>query len=240
MRHYKVNKIQHTVFDSFDEIPKDIDYKYNWRIGQVGDWVIADDGCVIQILRKGEMIQRNKTREYIGTCTGTFPIGPQVKLDTSRRANIYSFGGNKSPENILLSRTVLNKHENLFVQYVIAGMSPEDAYIKAYPTNNRGYAKEKSAQLVKTKRITTAMKEELKPVLEDLGINEQYVLKGIKDTAELADKEDVRLRALFKLSYIMDLEEKNQTTVTQITGNVFKGFTDNMIEEAERPKEITK
>ena len=84
------------------------------------------------------------------------------------------------------------------------------------------------------------MKEELKPVLEDLGINEQYVLKGIKDTAELADKEDVRLRALFKLSDIMDLEEKNQTTVTQITGNVFKGFTDNMIEEAERPKEITK
>ena len=240
MRHYKVNKIQHKVFDSFDEIPKDIDYKYNWRIGQVGDWVIADDGCVIQILRKGEMIQRNKTREYIGTCTGTFPIGPQVKLDTSRRANIYSFGGNKSPENILLSRTVLNKHENLFVQYVIAGMSPEDAYIKAYPTNNRGYAKEKSAQLVKTKRITTAMKEELKPVLEDLGINEQYVLKGIKDTAELADKEDVRLRALFKLSDIMDLEDKNQTTVTQITGNVFKGFTDNMIEEAERPKEITK
>ena len=240
MRHYKVNKIQHTVFDSFDEIPKDIDYKYNWRIGQVGDWVIADDGCVIQILRKGEMIQRNKTREDIGTGTGTFPIGPQVKLDTSRRANIYSFGGNKSPENILLSRTVLNKHENLFVQYVIAGMSPEDAYIKAYPTNNRGYAKEKSAQLVKTKRITTAMKEELKPVLEDLGINEQYVLKGIKDTAELADKEDVRLRALFKLSDIMDLEDKNQTTVTQITGNVFKGFTDNMIEEAERPKEITK
>ena len=238
MRHYKVNKIQHTVFDSFDEIPKDIDYKYNWRIGQVGDWVIADDGCVIQILRKGEMIQRNKTREYIGTCTGTFPIGPQVKLDTSRRANIYSFGGNKSPENILLSRTVLNKHENLFVQYVIAGMSPEDAYIKAYPTNNRGYAKEKSAQLVKTKRITTAMKEELKPVLEDLGINEQYVLKGIKDTAELADKEDVRLRALFKLSDILDLEDKSAAKVQQITGVSFQGLTNEMIDEAQRPKEI--
>ena len=84
------------------------------------------------------------------------------------------------------------------------------------------------------------MKEELKPVLEDLGINEEYILKGIKNTAELADKEDVRLRALFKLSDIMDLEDKNQTTVTQISGAVFKGFTDNMIEEAERPKELTK
>ena len=38
----------------------------------------------------------------------------------------------------------------------------------------------------------------------------------------------------------MDLEDKNQTTVTQISGAVFKGFTDNMIEEAERPKELTK
>tara|TARA_R110000824_G_scaffold331893_1_gene518497 strand:- start:110 stop:841 length:732 start_codon:yes stop_codon:yes gene_type:complete len=240
MRTYRVNSVEHTIFDSEDEVPNDIDYLYNWRIGQVGDWVIADDECIIQILRKGEMIQRNKTREYIGTCTGTFPIGPQVKLDTSRRANIYSFGGNKSPENILLSRTVLNKHENLFVQYVMAGMDIEDAYLKAYPTKNRGYAREKSAQLIKTKRVVTAMKEELKPVLEDLGINEEYILKGIKSTAELADKEDVRLRALFKLSDIMDLEDKNQTTVTQISGAVFKGFTDNMIEEAERPKELTK
>ena len=56
----------------------------------------------------------------------------------------------------------------------------------------------------------------------------------------MADKADTRLKALFKLSDIMDLEDKNKTTVTQITGNVFKGFSDNMVEEAERPKEMIK
>tara|TARA_R100000458_G_C8272249_1_gene247050 strand:+ start:1745 stop:2473 length:729 start_codon:yes stop_codon:yes gene_type:complete len=239
MRTYKVNRVQHTVFDELDEVPKNIKFKPDWRDGQLGDWVLADDGCVIQVIRKGNMIQRNKTREYIGTCTGTFPIGPQVKLDTSKRANIYSFGGNKSPENILLNRTSINKRESLFVQYLLSGLRPEQAYLQAYPTNNIGYAKEKSAQLVKTERIRTAMKEELKPVLEELGVNEEYILKGIKNEAELADKADTRLKALFKLSDIMDLEDKNQTTVTQISGAVFKGFTEDMVEAAERPKEVT-
>ena len=238
MRFYKVNRAEHTVFEEIDEVPKEINFKPDWRSGQLGDWVLADDGCVIQILRKGNMIQRNKTREYIGTCTGTFPIGPQVILDTSKRANIYSFGGNKSPENILLNRTSINKRESIFVQYLLSGLNPEEAYLKAFPTNNIGYAKEKSAQLVKTERIRTAMKEELKPILEDLGVNEEYILKGIKSEAELADKADTRLKALFKLSDIMDLEDKSQTKVTQISGAVFKGFTDDMIETAERPKEI--
>jgi hypothetical protein len=82
------------------------------------------------------------------------------------------------------------------------------------------------------------VKEELKPVLEELGITEEYILKGIKNTAELAEKEDVKLRALFKLSDILDLEDKSSTQVTQLTGVQFGGFDKDMLEVAERPKEI--
>ena len=64
-------------------------------------------------------------------------------------------------------------------------------------------------------------------------------LKGIKNTVEFADKEDLKLRALFKLADIMDMEDKNSSKITQLTGAVFQGFTDNMIEGAERPEEIT-
>ena len=46
------------------------------------------------------------------------------------------------------------------------------------------------------------------------------------------------MKALFKLSDIMDLEDKNQTKVTQISGAVFKGFGESALEEAKRPKEI--
>ena len=36
----------------------------------------------------------------------------------------------------------------------------------------------------------------------------------------------------------MDLEDKNQTKVTQISGAVFKGFGENSLDEIRRPKEI--
>ena len=240
MRFYKVNGIEHTVYDNIDELPKNFKY-INWRSANVGDWVKADDECYIQILRKGKMVVpkgRNKVREYVGTCTGTFPVTSRAKMDTSRRVNIYSFGGNKNSADVLLDRTVLSKHEHLFVVYITSGLSPQQAYMKAFPTSNPGYAKQKSAQLIKTKRITTAMKEELKPILEEIGVDEKSILENINNIAMTSDKDETRLKALFKLSDIMDLEDKNKTTVTQVTGALFQGFPEKELLKAERPEVI--
>tara|TARA_R100000234_G_scaffold97129_1_gene65455 strand:- start:2581 stop:3309 length:729 start_codon:yes stop_codon:yes gene_type:complete len=241
MRVYKVNKIEHVVFEDIDELPSDVVIASDWRSAEIGDWVKADDGCYIQILRKGKMVVpkgRNKVREYVGTCTGTFPVTSKAKMDTSRRLNIYSFGGSKSSADVLLDRTVLSKHEHLFVVYIASGLSPQEAYMKAFPTVNPGYAKQKSAQLVKTKRVMTAMKEELKPILEDIGIDEKAILENINNIAMSSEKDETRLKALFKLSDIMDLEDKNKTTVTQVSGALFQGFKDKELLTAERPKEI--
>ena len=82
----------------------------------------------------------------------------------------------------------------------------------------------------------TAMKEELRPIMEKLGISEEQVLSGIKHEAETADKPDTRLKALFKLSDILDLEDKNAPTVQQVTGVAFQGFSGNELETAERKK----
>ena len=237
MREYKVNTVYHRVFEDREEVPSDIIIRENWREAEVGDWVVADDGCIIQVLRKGSMLRaKGKVRKkyYIGTCTGTYPVRKSSKLDTSRRDNIYTFSGLLEPE-----KKGLTKKERMFIFYLShEKLSPEQAYLKAFPTKNKRYASEKAASLIKTERITTAVKEELKPILEELGISDQYILKGIKDEAELAEKSDTRLKALFKLSDILDLEDKNQTKVTQIQGVAFGGFDDKMIEKAVRPKEI--
>ena len=237
MREYKVNTVYHRVFEEREEVPSDIIVRENWREAEVGDWVVADDGCIIQVLRKGGMLRtKGKVRKkyYIGTCTGTYPVTKSSKLDTSRRDNIYTFSGLLEPE-----KKGLTKKERMFIFYLSQEkLSPEQAYLKAFPTNNKRYASEKAASLIKTERITTAVKEELKPILDELGISDLYILKGIKDEAELAEKSDTRLKALFKLSDILDLEDKNQTKVTQIQGVAFGGFDDKMIETAVRPKEI--
>ena len=239
MRYYKVNGIEHKVYDPEDRVENGLVVITDWRDSRTGDWVKTDDDCIIQVLRKGKMVRkygRNKVREYVGTCTGTFPVGKNVKMDTSRRANIYTFGGSKSSEDILLDRTILTRCELVFVQFLASGLSPQEAYLKSYPTKNRNYAHIKSSQLMRTERIYTAMKEELKPVCEELGIDPKTVLQDIQSTSKNAEKEDVRLRALFKLADILDLEDKNQTRITQVTGALFQGFSPEQIEEAERPE----
>ena len=238
MRQYTVNRFKHSVYDDDADVPSNIKVIEEWREGNIGDWVRADDGSVIQILRKGKMLRKNGTRYYMGTCTGTFLVLPSTKMDTDRRPNIYSFGGYDTPEEVVENRKIMTSNEELFVQYITSGMSPEDAYVKSFPTNNKRYARVKAVNLINTERVKTAMKEELKPTLDELGIDDRMVLSGIKDEAPTAEKADTRLKALFKLSDILDLEDKSAAKVQQITGVSFQGLTNEMIDEAQRPKEI--
>jgi len=240
MRQYKVNGAEHRVYEPDDILPEGLHILTDWTLGNVGDWVSADDDCVIQILRRGKMLRRtgkHRVKEYVGTCTGTFPIAPGSNMDTSRRDDIYSFSGRKSKDR-LNDKKNLSNYENKFIALMATGIPVDEAYLQAFPTNNRQYAFERSGTLMKTERVRTAMKEELKPVLEALGISDESVLRNIKQVAQNAEKEDVRLRALFKLSDILDLEDKNSTKITQVTGALFKGFTETDLEKVERPKEI--
>jgi len=242
MRRYKVSGIEHKVYEPDDPLPDGVIVHTNWREGEPGDWVMANDDCVIQILRRGRMHRtkgKTKIREYVGTCTGTFIVSAKSKMDTSRRENIYSFGGTRHSDDILLDRTNLSTCEHAFVLYLSQGVPMDEAYLKAFPTDNRRYAFSRAKKLIKTERVNTAMKEELKPICEELGIDSKSVLQDIQHASKHSEKEDVRLRALFKLADILDLEDKNETKVTQVTGALFQGFTPDELGEAERPKEIT-
>ena len=240
MRVYRVNGIEHKVFEPGDVIPGYATPIQNWRDAIVGDWVKADDGCILQVLRRGSMLKaKGKVKQafYVGTCTGTFPTSGTGKMDTNRRDNIYSFGG-KTEEDSVMGRDNLTSHEAIFIQYIIAGMDPKDAYLKAYKTKSPGYAGLKAGRLLKTERVMSQMKKELEPVMETLGLDESFVLRNIKEVIENTEKDDTKLKALFKLSDIMDMEDKTKTNVTQISGAVFQGFSDNLLGEVERPKEI--
>ena len=240
MRTYKVSNIYHKVFDDKEELPSGVGVVPDWRQANIGDWVEADDGCYIQILRRGKMTAtwgKNRIRHYIGTCTGTFLCTPKTKMDTSKRENVWSLSG-KNTEKLIFDRKTLTKREVIFVQFIARGVSLQDAYLKAFDTNNPRYALEQSAKLMKTERVVKAMKEELKPVLKELNIDDKSVLEGIKRVAECSEKDETKLKALFKLADILDLEDKTQTKVTQLSGAVFQGFADNVLEEIQRPKEI--
>jgi hypothetical protein len=241
MRYYKVNKIEHTVFDSDDEVslPAGKVVLNDWRKGKVGDWVRADDDCIIQILRRGTMLKsKGSTRrvDYIGTCTGTFIVSEKTKMDTSKRVNIYSLGGHIERNQRIEDRNELSTREEIFVQHLASGMDPRLAYLKAFPTKDPHYAGIRAGQLIKTNRVRTAMKEELKPVMDELGISDKSILHAIKTIALSSEKDETKLKALFKLADILDLEDKTKTSVQQISGAVFQGFSDEQLESVERKK----
>lgn len=238
MRRYRVGSKYHTVFDPDDPIPSDVTVVPHWKTAEQYDWVRTDDDCVMQVLRVGSLKRPRGTVKrigYIGTCTGTYLTGKNCKMDSSRRLNIYSFSGENTN---VIDRKKLNTREKLFVNFIIAGIDIRDAYLKAFPTNNPGFAYSQAARLVSTERIKTAMKEELKPVLEGLDIDEKFILKKIKEVILHSPKDDTRLKALFKLADIMDMEDKTRTSTTTLAVGAFKGFSDAAIEGAQRPKEI--
>ena len=238
MKYHVVKGIKHTVYEAENEVPPHVNIVRNWRMGTLDDWVLTDDKCVIQILRRGTMLRKVGERSYVGTCTGTFLCLEGTWMDANRRTNIYSFGGDSTPEQVVMNRRKMTANEELFVLYMSQGLEPQDAYVKAFPTNNKQYARMKAVNLIKTERIKTAVKEELKPVLEELEISPKMVLEDIKLVAKTSDKDDIKLRALFKLADILDLEDKNAAKVQQITGVQFQGLTDDMIEVANRPKKL--
>ena len=230
-----MNRINHIVYDSIQEVPQGVQVIENWRNGCVGDWVTTDDGCIMQVLRKGYLhsqYTKGKKMSYIGTCTGTY--SENMKMTSDRNEDIYTLGGKPSRTHSLKGHIDLTGKEAMFVSMVSEGMSPVKAYLNVFPTDNQRYASVRSVKLMKTERIRKAMKKELKPYLKELGIDEPYVLSGIKHEAETAEKADTRLKAYFKLGDILDLEDKTSVKTQHITGVQFSGFLPEDVEEAER------
>ena len=213
MRDYTIKDRKHFVYDSIDEVPQGIDYKADWRNATVGDWVLADDGCIIQILRSGHLKRpyRKKDVNYVGTC--------------------------KSPYTSVKSRENLTPKEELFCQFVAQGMKATDAYLQAFDAKSKDYAHASAGLLLKQERIKTAMKESIKPVLQKLGIDDTLVLAGIRDVAVNGEKDSDKLKALFELADILEIKETKKE-ITAIGGAVFKGFLPQDTETIEERKDL--
>ena len=238
MRSYTISKVDHVVYDDVTELPDGFNYSSNWREADIGDWVQADDGSIVQILRSGIMRKRRgKVREvkYLGTCTGTFSTAKSTKFHTDPFDNIYSFSGKKYQQGSLKDRKDPTTNEVLFAQYVSKGVRPEEAYLKVYKTKNRKHAYISAGILVKTERIKKLMREDLKPVLKELGIDMELVLAGIRDIATTAEKDSDRLKALIELETYLEIKET--TKVQEVTGALFQGFQPAQLEAA-HPKEL--
>ena len=203
----------------------------NWRLGNTGDWVSTDDGMFCEILFRGKLKRPSgKTDEYVRTVCGTHLCKDKNEMLGEIPDNIYTFSGSNEYRRFIKKKDA-NSKELLFAQYVAIGEEPVDAYLKTYKTKNRQYAHSQANRLLKTDRIQTMVKEEVKAVLEEEGISHNYLLKRFKEVADSAERDGDVLRSLESLAKISGLFDTQDTEKQQLT--VWSGFSPEQLAEVE-------
>jgi len=179
----------------------------NWKEGQAGDWVLADDGKICQILyRKNELVHPRDSggkdtysyhRGYLRTAVMATVINdnPNTKLDCdeAKHPSRYRFGNAKlmNQYDRIKGRKDLTKSERVFIfNLLYRGFSLEKAYDNAYKTNkSTGTALLKKALLlIKQERIMSEIKKEVEEAAGSLGITHKSVLER---TLQFANNDDI-------------------------------------------------
>ena len=231
----KINKINHPIYEDMGEFEKynpGIDVVKNWRDGTKGDWIVSDDGQVCQVLKRGELKASktsNNIKYYIRVPLGTFVCNKKTRIEGEPRKNLYSFGlADKSAYRHKIEKKETTQREFLFAQFVAKGENIVDAFLKAYPTDNRRYAEGQAKILLKAKRIQKLIRDEIDKVLVDADITPLYLLeqmRSIVDSGDSQDRDKIQaIKTLMQISGMMDTEKRTESVA------VFQGFTKEQLD----------
>ena len=204
-----INKISHSIYKDIEEFKRynpNTDAKYNWRDGTEGNWVVSDDGQVCQVLKRGKLKASRSDKvikNYIRVPLGTFVCTDKTKMEGDPRKNLYSFGlANTNAYKHKIEKKETTQREFLFAQFVAKGTDLVDAFLKAYPTENRKYAEGQAKILLKAKRIQRLIGEEID--------NDRDKIQAIK--------------TLMQITGMMDTEKRTESVA------VFQGFTKEQLD----------
>ena len=194
---------------------EDDDYCEDWRESKTGQWILTDDGQVCKVLKRGIF---NNGKEYIRTLLGTYPIRKNIHIGGKPADDIYRFTKSTKPRHSKDKIEEPTRREVIFAKYCANGMPPEQAYLRVYPTDNSKYAQK-------------LVSEEVKKMLGNVGIDEEYLLYNAKNIIDNNDGRDSdKLRAiemLMKISGMFPSDKKTESLT------VFQGFTTEQLKELE-------
>lgn len=245
----KIKGVKHYAYESeieFRTVYPTTPLIKEWRKAEEGDWCFSDDGKIVQILKKDNlMLKKKKPMPYIRTAIGMFSLTKSSKLKGTIKTYIYRFTSKGTTELSVKTKN-LTVAKKIFAKYVAEGMEPTEAYIKAYPTtNSRDYAKTKSKLLLRNKTVRQQVDKEIESIMSDVGITKRYLLESTKDIVDKGDARDNdKLRAietLMKISGMLNTEKKIDSVALI---QEFTGFSSEKLKAFEKgilpqpPKEL--
>lgn len=222
-----IRDVAHYVFDSdkeftdhwiheglsVGEIPK---IKDDWKAENVtaGDWVRADDGGIVQVLKVGHM--KNTCRspdkklhstKYVRTIIGPHIVNEINLMDSvfGVRGSRYSFSKTaKNGKTPVLDRENIIVRERAFVTYFTHyNPNPGEAYMIIYETKNEKYAERRAYILLNQPRIQMAIKKEVQSSAVKLEVSDHWVLDKLKKIADGTSKENVEMGAVVNIGKII-------------------------------------
>ena len=224
---------RHYLYDNLEEfkalVPNTV-VVYAWRDGEEGDWIVTDDNCVCQVLKKSKIGKDICIR----TLCGTYSVTTSSKLLGEKGIvdNIYSFSGKNS-----LDTGKISGRQKLFAQYVAKGDNAIDAYRKAHPeAKSESYIKHRTNSLLKTESIQKMIKKEIQECLASEGVTPEWIIGRYKTIVDVADRESDCLRALESLTKIAGLFDAQDTKSEQLT--VWAGFSPEQLEALNGTKKL--
>jgi len=216
----------------------------DWKEGKEGDWVKADDGGVVQLVKVSNNINHpGDSKNYkvaTGWCrtvVGTFLKTKNAVMDTDfkQHPNRYTFSKKiKDTRKRVKERTNVTKNEKVFSVNVATGMGAVKSYMEAYNEIDTEKAKKKALILLKQDRVMKEIDRNVNEVAKALGIDHEYILTKLKHLADFCDDSNIILQSTKELGKIIGTASNtiNQSQVGVI--GMFEGFTDDQLKIADR------
>jgi len=201
-----------------------IKYCKDWRKASKNDWILADDGIVLQVLgRRKYDTGRKKDIYLIRTGYGETPTyrrsifacrQPDYEWDIRYKKGLVR---NVKPTAL----------QGAFIQQLMDNYEPDerglwkiphiiDAYMSVYCDNNPSSSLRRAMAILRKDSVKEVMAGKMKERLELVGIDDEYVAKKYKKFIEDSGAPaSTRLQALNRVSDIMGHVEKKENTTEQ-------------------------
>lgn len=200
----------------------------DWRESEEGDWILSDDGWVVQVLKTGRLRRGTK---WVRTPHGTYLVTGE--LTTAERASRFTFTGRKPGNEFRMSKRI-----KAWAASVVMGQDALRAYLNIFQSKNTEWAERRVVFLLKQPEVVDFMKHELKPILEKLGIDQELVIQGYLDLFREGDSDNVRLKSLNELALLTGVKEEKSGLPGEGTG--FLSFGEILEEEDDAsPKQVS-
>ena len=247
MQSAKIKGVPHYVYDDIDEFREqypNIVVKPDWRDADENDWVMSDDGGVVQLLKVAKNVNHPNDRKnykfakgWVRTVVGSFLNRPNTHMDTdfSSHPNRYTFSKTiKNTGSRVKEREKVTRKEREFATNVVVGMGAVDAYKKAYSEMSDGKARKKATILLKQERVMKEIEKSVLDVAKGLGIDHEYILSKLKHLADYSEDDNIILQSAKELGKIVGTS--GATIKQREVGllGVFQGFSGEEIEGANR------